>query len=372
MRPRLRVARVIGILEPGGAQLSAFRLTNALRRYGIDTVTFLAGDATPEGHALARAHGIEIESFPRRAGLQWEPSGAFAAWLQPRLAGADLVHGHMFGAWWACAQVIDPDIPLVASEHNTLTWPGEHHAREMRAALRRVDLGFAHGPAAQAYLRALGLPDGRLVPGESAIAGMGSRPLPGLPVPRLVMTARLAPDKGPDVFVEALGRMADPPPVLIAGEGPLRPALERRVAELGLADRVHFVGWQERPGRYIAGASALVVPSREEAFSQSAVLGLALGVPVVGSAVEALPEVLGEGRGILVPPEDPEALARALEEVLAGRLRPDPLATRAYAAHFTPRRIAARYAARYEALAGGAAARWTTFVTVTSSSSSGP
>ena len=149
-------------------------------------------------------------------------------------------------------------------------------------------------------------------------------------------------------------------------------ALRARVAELGLAERVRFPGWQQEPGRWIAGASVLVVPSREEAWSQTAVLGLALGTPVVGTAVEGLPAVLGEGRGILVPPEDPPALAATLEDVLAGRLRPDPALGRAYAARFTAERVAVRYAECYRALAAGAASRWTTLVAVTSSSSSGP
>ena len=73
------------------------------------------------------------------------------------------------------------------------------------------------------------------------------------------------------------------------------------------------------PGSYIAGASVHVVPSREEAWSQSAVLGLGLGVPVVGTAVEGLPETLGEGRGVLVQPEKPEELAHAIDELLRGR-----------------------------------------------------
>jgi len=351
MRAPLRVARVIGILEPGGAQLSAFRLTNALRPHGVQT-TFLAGDASPEGIALAREHGIEVEAFARRAGLQWEPSDAFAAWLEPRIASADLVHAHMFGAWWAAAQELPSGIPLVASEHNTLTWPRRAHAREMREALGRVDLAFAHGPAAAAYLRALGMPGDRLEPGESAIAGCDALPLPELPVPRIVMTARFAPDKGPDVLVEALGVMPDPPPTFLVGAGRLEGALRERVRALGLEDRVAFPGWQDEPGRWVAGASVLAVPSREEAWSQSAVLGMALGVPVVGSAVEALPEVLGEGRGILVPPEDPAALAAALGDVLARRRVPDLAGARAYASRFTPERVAARYLAHYEALVG--------------------
>jgi glycosyltransferase involved in cell wall biosynthesis len=68
-----------------------------------------------------------------------------------------------------------------------------------------------------------------------------------------------------------------------------------------------------------------VVPSREEPWSQSALLALGLGVAVVGTAVDDLAHTLGGGRGVLVPPEDPRALAGALSRVLAGeRPRPRP------------------------------------------------
>jgi glycosyltransferase involved in cell wall biosynthesis len=350
---RVRVARVIGILEPGGAQLSAFRLTNALRRLGFDT-RFIAGDASTEGLQLALQHGIEVGAFGEDRGLQWEPSPEFAAWLEPRLQGADLVHAHMFGAWWAAAQAIHPAVPLVASEHNFLSWPGVHRARELRDALERVDLFFAHGPAATAYVRALGMPPERILPGTSAIAGFASRPHPWLPVPRIVQTARLAPDKAPDILVEAIGLMRRPPPCYIVGAGRMLGALERRVRELGLEGVVRFPGWQSEPGRWVAGSSVFAVSSREEAWSQSAVLAMALNVPVVGTAVEGLPITLGEGRGILVPPEDPEALARGIEDVLSGRRAPDLEGARAYAEQFTPARVASAYALRYRELLAGA------------------
>jgi glycosyltransferase involved in cell wall biosynthesis len=343
------VARIIGILDPGGAQLSAFRLSRALARHGVET-RLLAGDASPAGHAQAREHGFEVEAVGGMDGLQWTPSPSFAEWLAPRIAGADLVHAHMFGAWWAAAQVIADDVPLVASEHNTLTWPGRPHAAAMRRTLPRVDRFFAHGPAALAYVRALGMDPRRLVAGTSSIAGTGVRALAGLPVPRIVQASRLAPDKGPDVLVDALALLEDAPPAYIVGDGRMRPELEARVRALGIGDRVTFPGWQHTPGRWVAGASVYVVPSREEAFSQSAVLAMALGVPVVGTAVEALPEVLGDGRGILVAPEDPEALAQAIAGVLAGRLRPDLDAARRYAARFQPARVARAYLRHYRAV----------------------
>jgi glycosyltransferase involved in cell wall biosynthesis len=343
------VARVMAKLEPGGAQLSAFRLTRALERHGI-ACRFVAGDATPDGLRLARRHGIEVESFASGLGLQWTPSEPFAAWLEPRLRGADLVHAHMFGGWWAAAQAIADSVPLVASEHNAYAWPDRPHAREARDALRRVDHFFAHGPAARAYVRALGLPPARLATGLSPLHGFGSRPRPGLPVPRIVYTGRFAPDKGPDLLVEAIGRMDAPRPVYMVGSGALEPALRARIAALGLDGVVRLPGWQRRPGPWIAGASVLVVPSREEAWSQSAVLAMALGVPVVGFAVDGLPEVLGDGRGVLVAPRDVDALARAIEDVLAGRRRPDVEAGRRYAAPYAPERVAPVYAAAYAEL----------------------
>jgi glycosyltransferase involved in cell wall biosynthesis len=77
-------------------------------------------------------------------------------------------------------------------------------------------------------------------------------------------------------------------------------------------------------------------------------------VPVVASAVDGLPETLADGRGVLVAPEDPTALARALEDVLAGRRLPDLATARAWALELTPERVAARYERDYLALMGAA------------------
>jgi glycosyltransferase involved in cell wall biosynthesis len=352
-RRRLRVVRVLGTLEPGGAQLSALQLSVALRRHGIAT-TLLAGDATPAGLELAARHGLPADAYrvsdlmPVES-LQWTPSPEFAGWLGPRIAQASLVHGHMMGAWWAAAQALRPDVPLVASEHNQMSWPTVDHSPQAREAARRVDLFFAHGPSARAWAAGIGVVDGRLRDGRSSVHGLHARPLPGLPTPRLTFAGRLRGDKAPDVLVEALALMGAPPPAYLIGDGPLRDPLKRLVAARGLDPVVHLLGWSFEPARYIAGASVHVVPSREESWSQSAVLALGLGVPVVGTAVDGLARTLGEGRGILVRPQDPHALAGALSGVLAGE-RPDAAVGRAYARQFTPSAAAAVYARAYHQL----------------------
>jgi glycosyltransferase involved in cell wall biosynthesis len=354
----VQVVRAIGVLEPGGAQLSALRLSRALRAHGIET-QMVAGDATPAGLDVARAHGFEVEHFSEVRGLQWEPDAEFAGWLAERIAGADLVHGHMFGAWWAAARAAPACVPVVASEHNALTWPRTAHDEHAAAVAGRLGCFFGHGPESRAWAARIGIPGDRIVAGESALDGLDAAPQVDLPRPRITYAGRLSADKGPDVLVDALGMLADPPATFLLGDGEMRAALEHQVATLGLQDVVRFSGWQAQPERVIAGAAVHVVPSRQDAWSQSAALAMGLGVPVVGTAVEGLPETLGAGRGTLVAPEEPRALAAAIGAVLAGMGESDLAAARAYAQRFTPERVASRYASVYRSLAGAdsAAAR---------------
>jgi glycosyltransferase involved in cell wall biosynthesis len=349
----LLVARVIAKLEPGGAQLSMLRVMRELRGNGI-TSTLYCGWATAAGIELARGHGAEPQVWGEGGNLQWVPDPGFAAWLGSRLAG-DVVHAHMFGAWWAAARAASAATPLVASEHNQYLWPGRPRSAEMREALRRVDVFFAHGPGARASVIAHGFPPERVREGVSPVVGTEARPAPGLPSPRIVFAGRLNPDKGPDILVEALGLLRDPPPTLILGDGRMRASLERRVRELGLTERVTFYGWVADPGPYIAGATVLAIPSRDEAFSQTAIIGLAHGVPVIGTDVDGFPTTLGGGRGILVAPDDPQALAAALQRVL-GEAFPRPRPLRSLAERHAPARVAAIYASTYCALVASDAA----------------
>jgi len=349
----MRIVRILGILEPGGAQLSALRLSAALRGHGMAT-TLLAGDATAPGLELAARYGLPADAYRVRdrqmlPSLQWTPSPGFARWLGPRLGRADLVHAHMVGAWWAAARVLPPEVPLVASEHNEMCWPGRDHTPQARAAARRVDMFFAHGPASGGWAARIGLDDGRLREGRSALEGLSAEPLPGLPSPRLTFTGRFRADKAPEVLVAALALLAAPPPAYLVGDGPTRQAVIRLVAACGLDRLVRLPGWSYEPARYVAGASVHVVPSRQEAWSQSAVVALGLGVPVVGTAIDGLAATLGHGRGVLVAPDDPHALAGAISRVLAGQ-RPDPGPGRAYARQFTPEAVAAVYAGAYREL----------------------
>jgi glycosyltransferase involved in cell wall biosynthesis len=346
---------VIGVLEPGGAQLSVLRLAQAQAALGVQT-RLLAGDATPQGVRLAQHFGFEPEVLQLHEQIensvrQWAPDPLFARWLGAALGPADLVHAHMFGAWWAAATGAPAGVPLVASEHNELTWPlGDHRADAVRAA-RRVDRFYFHGPDHDAFADLLGVDRGRVLPGRSAIS-VNPVPRPGLATPRITFTGRLREDKGPDLLVRAVALLPEPPVTYVVGDGPMRRRLQRMVDELGLRRVVRLPGWSNEPSRYVAGATVHVVPSRQEAWSQSAVTALALGVPVVGTAVEGLPVTLADRRGLVVPPE-PAAIAAAIGTVLDGRADIDTAAGKRYAAAFTPAEVAAWYLADYERVLAG-------------------
>lgn len=340
------VVRVLGKLEPGGAQLSLLRVARVLARRG-HRMRLLAGIASPEGVELARAHDVEPEVMGSDLDLQWHCDPGFAAWLEPRLGGADVVHAHMLGAWCAAAHALPSGVPLVASEHNSYDFWGEPPWAAMAEVAARVDRFYGHGPGARAGAMRVGIPADRIRAGVSPVAGMDARQRPGLPSPRIVFTGRFSPDKGPDMLVEAVARMAAPPPLLMLGAGALEDDLRARVARLGLELAVRFCGWVDEPGPWVAGAAVQACPSRDEAFSQTAVLAMGLGVPVVGTDVDGFPDTLADGRGIIVAPEDPEALARALEDVLSGRRRPDTAAARTWARQFDAERVAAVYERSY-------------------------
>jgi len=87
----------------------------------------------------------------------------------------------MVGAWLAAARALPPHVPLVASEHNQMSWPAGDHTPRARDAARRVDLVFAHGPSARAWAARIGLDDGRLRDGRSSVEGLSAAALPGLP-----------------------------------------------------------------------------------------------------------------------------------------------------------------------------------------------
>jgi glycosyltransferase involved in cell wall biosynthesis len=128
--------------------------------------------------------------------------------------------------------------------------------------------------------------------------------------------------KAIDVLLRAFARLRrtdDRLRLQLVGDGPLRADLGRLSVELSVADQVDFLGWRTRAETVdlLKQAEVLVVPSRAEPFGIVVLEGMVTGKPVVASAVGGIPEIVEDGRnGLLVPPDDPPALAGALHRVL--------------------------------------------------------
>jgi glycosyltransferase involved in cell wall biosynthesis len=153
----------------------------------------------------------------------------------------------------------------------------------------------------------------------------------GLPTGPLVgVFSRLAPWKGQHVLLDALSELPDVGCIIVGdalfGEQDYAARLKAMVADLGLADRVRFLGHRGDVPKLMQAVDAMVHPSIDaEPFGRTLVEAMLAGVPVIATDAGAAADILESGRaGTLVPPGDAHALASALAVVLA---RPEQLTT---------------------------------------------
>lgn len=142
--------------------------------------------------------------------------------------------------------------------------------------------------------------------------------------PYVLSILQLVRYKGVDVLIRAFAKIAANRPTLrlkLISDGPNRADFEALARELGVADRVDFLGFVDRTtvARYLRGCSLFVLPSRSnsESFGISAAEAMAVDRPVIASRVGGLPELIEDGAtGLLVAPGDPAELERAMRRVL--------------------------------------------------------
>lgn len=139
--------------------------------------------------------------------------------------------------------------------------------------------------------------------------------------------ARLSREKGLDVLLRAVAKIGDRAPlrVVLAGDGPERGRLERLAGKLGIDDRVAFRGEvaHDNVPNVLSELDIFAMPSRAEGFGVAALEAQAMELPVVASRVHGIPDTVEDGRtGLLVPPDDVDALAAAIERLATdGELR---------------------------------------------------
>jgi colanic acid/amylovoran biosynthesis glycosyltransferase len=138
----------------------------------------------------------------------------------------------------------------------------------------------------------------------------------------LCCVARLSPQKGLHVLIEAIAQVAPERPdlkVVVVGDGPLRASLEQQAAALAVTDNIVFVGLADGDAvrRYLLDARAFILPSFAEGLPVVLMEALALRRPVITTWVAGIPELVDAEVGWLVPPGDVAALAGAIRSALS-------------------------------------------------------
>ena len=152
--------------------------------------------------------------------------------------------------------------------------------------------------------------------------------------PIVGVVARLEAEKGHRTLLDAWPAVQSAHPeawLLIVGEGSERNALEAQAAGLGISGRVVFAGRREDVPAVTAALDVAVLPSYREAQGLSVLEAMALSRPVVASRVGGIPEMIEDGvTGLLVPPNDPPALAGAINRLLSDHPFADTMARRGH------------------------------------------
>jgi glycosyltransferase involved in cell wall biosynthesis len=345
----VRVVVVSGIWppDPGGPASHAPALADFLTERGHTVEVVTTADAPPARRAYPVAwaprrsplrharSALLVRSAARRADVVYATSMIRRAALGARLARrpfvVKLVSDEVF-------ERATRDGRYAGTLDEFQQVRGDVRTRFLRTTRNAAVRSARHVFCPSAYLRDVALGWG-LEPGRSSVLPNPAPDPPslperavlreelGLPGNVLVFAGRLGPQKDVGTLLAALLHV---PAVTLAlaGDGPERAALERRAVELGLDGRVSFLGSVPRDTvlRLFGAADASVLPSAWENFPHTVVESLAVGCPVIATAVGGVPEVVVDGEnGLLVPPRDAQALATAIarlfsDDVLRARL----------------------------------------------------
>ena len=345
---------VIGGVDSGGQNVHVAELAAGLVRQGHDVVVYTRLDSPDLRPRVATGAGYDVVHVPAGPPVPlpkddlWAHMPEFAQQLWRRLPAdlPDLLHAHFWMSAWAAIQLSEPlKLPVVVTFHALGSVKRRHQGPSDTSPPERIATEALIGGTCDQIiatcrdevgeLARLGIRRDRTsvvpcgVDVEHFTPGPGgntqwklSRSAPF----RLVSAGRLVPRKGVGSVVEAMSELPDVELVIAGGDGPADAASNSERERLGMlarkhgaADRIRFVGRMSRGqmADLLRSADVVVCTPWYEPFGIVPLEAMACGVPVVGSAVGGLLDSVADGRtGILVPPRDPVAIARAVRSLL--------------------------------------------------------
>lgn len=299
------------------AALSGTHEVAALSFYGLTD--------SPLEKRLRRA-GVSLWDLGKREGF--DPSVIFGIDRLVRELRPHVVHTHLYVLRYVLPVLLRRAVPVVVhTVHNQAEYEADFLGRIVqRFAFRRKVIPVAiSNQIARSVERVYGIQCNEVIPncislerfaGESADRNRW-RERHGFSrdVVLLISAGRLEPQKDPLMLVRAFAAVGDPNVhLLMLGDGSLQQEVTELVRSLKLEPRVHLLGKRDDVAQCLAASDIFVMASRWEGNPLTVMEAMASGLPVVGTAVGGVPDLVESGRhGILIPPGEPTALASSLE-----------------------------------------------------------
>ena len=329
----------------GGAEIFAAKLMASLRPKGVEFLV-ITSHHDRELPDVDEHEDIPIRRLPFRAAIAGRDVKSFVRAMKETSAikrefAPDLIHMNAIGpsALFHLRTLDASPAPLLVTLQQEVLasqTDGTSTLLGQIAAASRWMVGVS-----QAVLDQLRAAHPEVAERSSRIYNGVDRPaLPPAPlpaIPHILCLGRLIPAKGFDVALRAFASLRSQYPharFTIAGDGASREELIALAMELGIGERVTFTGWIEPDDvpRLLNEATVVVMPSRREGMPIVAVQAAMMARPIVATPVGGLPEVVLEGEtGLLIPGEDPDALATALRALLDDPARAAAMGRRASA-----------------------------------------
>lgn len=322
-----RIAHLIETDGPGGAERMVALLAAAFQSGGCPSVVVLPTNG--EGWLARQLDGtsVVIEHLALRGPPSPRPILALARLL--RRHRVDVVHSHEF----TMAVVGSAAARLAGVPHFVSMHGGRYYASALHRRLAmRVAVGISAGVVGVSQSAAEHLREDLHLRGNrvSVIPNGVRRPPRAAGTLRselglaaddrlVVAVGNLYPVKGHDILVAALADLARTVPnvhVAIAGRGDMQEPLQRQAEQLGVAARLHLLGYRADVGNVLASADVFAMPSRSEGLPLAVLEAMFAGLPIVATDVGDVATVLDQGSGIVVPPGDPAKLAAGLRTML--------------------------------------------------------
>lgn len=357
-------------LAYGGAETQLVRLATRLKARGweVKVVSMLPPQAYVEELEGAR---IPVETLGMRRGVP-DPRALLRLVRilrreQPQVLTSFMYHANVLGRLAGRLA----EVPVVVSSIRNENFGGPWRDKVMRLTDSMADVTTINSClAAEAVVRRGVVPPGRLrvIPNgleveryrKNSEARRQARQQLGLEDSDFLWLAvgRLEIQKDYPTLLRAFVRVSSVSPLAqlrIAGQGPLREDLQVLVSNLGIAERVRFLGVRADIPDLLSAADAFVLSSAWEGLPNVVMEALAAGKPVVATRVGGVPELVEEGKsGFLVPPKDPEALARAMLRLmdlsLEERLRMGERGRRHIEENYSLERVVDQWEALYKEL----------------------